>query len=107
MIFIERSSTAIWVPKHTEGEGPYKLIIQHNMTHTERVIDGLKNEGYKSGYWIFIGLDLSDLEGGECTYRVYDKDDNELEVGLLQVMTTLKDPISYKKDKKTIIYGNK
>ena len=107
MIFIKRFNTAIWVPRHSNGEGPYKLVIKHNMTGSETVLDDLKNEGYKSGYWIFIGLDLRSLEGGECTYRVYDKDNNELEVGLLQVMHTLSEPVSvsYKKNTEKIIYN--
>ena len=107
MLFVKRSNTALWIPRHKNGDGPYKLTITHNMTGSETVLDDLQNEGYKSGYWIFIGLDLRSLEGGECTYRVYDKDNNELETGLLQVMQELSEPISisYKKETNKIVYN--
>lgn len=105
MIFIKRSSTTIWIPQHTKAEGPFTLSLSHNMTGTECSFNDLKNEGYKSGYWIFTNLDLRELTSGEHTYKVFDRDNNEIEVGLLQVMYELSEPISYKTEKTTVQYG--
>lgn len=105
MIFIKRSSTAVWIPQHTKAEGPYTLSLTHNLTNAEHTFNDLKNEGYKSGYWIFMNLDLRELTSGEHTYKVFDKDNNQLETGLLQVMYELSEPISYKTEKTTVQYG--
>lgn len=105
MIFVKQSTTAIWVPRHSNADGPYTLKLINNMTNAELSFNDLVNEGYKSGYWIFSGLDLSALEGGEHTYKVYDNNNNEIETGLLQVMYKLSEPISYKKQTNTVVYN--
>lgn len=106
MIFVKRSTTAIWFPKHTDGVGPYKVVLRHNMTGTEHTFNDLVNEGYKSGYWIFSRLDLRELTSGEHTYKVFDSDNNQLETGLLQVMYELSEPISYNTEKTIVQYGD-
>lgn len=106
MIFIKRSSTAIWIPQHKKAEGPYKLTLTHNLTGAEHTFNDLTNNGNRSGYWIFINMDFRELTSGEHTYKVFDTDNNQLETGLLQVMHELStSPISYKTEKTTVQYG--
>lgn len=106
MLFVKKSSTAVWIPRHFDADGPYKLQLSHNLTGAEHTFNDLKNEGYKSGYWIFMGLDLRELESGEHTYRVFDSENNQIETGLLQVMYQLSEPISYKTEKTVVQYGD-
>ena len=106
MIFIKpEDNQSIFIAKHNAAEGPFKLILTHNLTGAEYTFNDLKNEGYKSGYWIFINMDFRELSSGEHTYKVFDKDNNQLETGLLQVMYELSEPISYKTEKTTVQYG--
>lgn len=107
MIFLKKSQTNIWIPQHTKADGPYRLTISHNLTNTEHEFGSLQNEGYKSGYWIFMNLDFRYLESGENEYKLYDKDGNLIENGLLQVMQQLSEPISvsYEKKQNTIVYN--
>ena len=106
MIFIKpEDNQSIFIAKHNAAEGPFKLILTHNLTGAEHTFNDLKNEGYKSGYWIFINMDFRELSSGEHTYKVFDKDNNQLETGLLQVMYELSEPISYNTEKTTVQYG--
>lgn len=107
MIFLKKSQTNIWIPQHTKADGPFRLTISHNLTNTEHEFDNLQNEGYKSGYWIFMNLDFGYLESGENEYKLYDKDNNLIENGLLNVMHQLSEPISvsYEKKQNTIVYN--
>ena len=106
MLFVKRTTTSIWVPKHVDGIGPYKVVLTHNLTNAEHTFNDLVDEGYKSGYWIFMRLDLRELSSGEHTYKVFDADNNQLETGLLQVMHELSEPISYKTEKTVVQYGD-
>ena len=106
MIFIKpEDNQSIFISKHTDGVGPYKLVLKHNLTNEDSEFDNLTNSGYKSGYLVFINLDFRYLNSGEHTYNVYDSTGSLLESGLLQVMTTLKETISYKKNTEKIIYN--
>lgn len=106
MLFVKRSTTAIWIPRHCDAVGPYRLLFVHNMTNAEHSFNDLTNEGYKSGYWIFMNLDLRELESGEHTYKVFDVNNNEIETGLVQVMYQLSEPISYNTEKTIVQYGD-
>ena len=107
MIFLKKSQTTIWIPQHNKADGPFKLIIKHNLTNEEHEFNDINNEGYKSGFWIFMNLDFRYLESGENEYKLYDKDGNLIENGLLQVMQQLSEPISvsYEKKQNTIVYN--
>ena len=109
MIFIKpEQSQAIWIPKHEKVDTySMTLILKHKLSENEYEFPDLIDSGRNSGYIIFINMDFSQLESGEYEYKLLDVNRKTKERGLLQVMTKLKDPISYKKDKKTIIYGNK
>ena len=106
MIFIKpEDNQSIFIAKHNEAEGPFKLILTHNLSHKVSDFDNLTNNGNKSGYWIFINMDFRELSSGEHTNKVFDKDNNQLETGLLQVMYELSEPISYNTEKTTVQYG--
>lgn len=106
MIFIKpEDSQSIFIAKHNEAEGPFKLILTHNLSHKVSEFDNLSNQGNKSGYWIFTGLDFRYLESGEYSYSLVAANGYQKEAGLLQVMSTVKEPISYKKDNQKTIYN--
>lgn len=109
MIFIKpEQSQAIWIPKHDEVDTySMTLILKHKLSENEYEFPDLIDSGLNSGYFIFINMDFSQLESGEYEYKLLDVNQKTKERGLLQVMAQLEDPISYKKDKKTIIYGSK
>lgn len=106
MIFIKpEDNQSIFIAKHNEAEGPFKLILTHNLSHKVSEFDNLTNNGNKSGYWIFTGLDFRYLESGEYSYSLVAANGYQKEAGLLQVMSTVKEPISYKKDNQKTIYN--
>lgn len=117
MIFIRpEDNQSIFIPKHNLAEGPFKLILEHNLSHKVTEFENLENHGNKAGYWIFTGLDFRYLAAGEYTYsliaaNVVPEEQRDFvsgwqkEKGLLQVMSTLKDPISYKTSTEKIIYN--
>lgn len=106
MIFIKpEDNQSIFIAKHNEAEGPFKLILTHNLSHKVSEFDNLTNHGNKSGYWIFTGLDFRYLESGEYSYSLVAANGYQKEAGLLQVMSTVKEPISYKKDNQKTIYN--
>lgn len=106
MIFVKNDQNVIRISKHkVDNGGVYTLKLVHNMTNTDHTLSDLKNNGSNSGYWIFYGVDLSELQTGEYTYTLYDDKDETLETGLLQVYSDIKDPISYRRNKeKTTVY---
>lgn len=106
MIFIKpEDNQSIFIAKHNAAEGPFKLILTHNLSHKVSEFDNLTNQGSKSGYWIFTGLDFMYLESGEYSYSLVAANGYQKEAGLLQVMSTVKEPISYKKDNQKTIYN--
>jgi len=106
MIFIKpEDNQSIFIAKHNAAEGPFKLILTHNLSHKVSDFDNLTNNGNKSGYWIFTGLDFRYLESGEYSYSLVAANGYQKEAGLLQVMSTVKEPISYKKDNQKTIYN--
>lgn len=107
MIFLKKTQTVIWVPRHCNAVGPYRLKITNSISQNEYEFDNLENEGYRSGYWIFMNLDLSKLESGEHEYKLFDKDNNLIENGLIQVMYQLTEPISvsYNNQTNKIVYN--
>ena len=106
MIFIKpEDGQSIFIPKHNLAEGPFKLILEHNLSHKTTEFEGLTDVGYKSGYWIFTNMDFRYLQSGEYTYRLMEKNGWQKEKGLLQVMSTLKESISYKTNTQKIIYN--
>ena len=106
MIFIKpEDNQSIFIAKHNAAEGPFKLILTHNLSHKVSEFDNLANQGSKSGYWIFTGLDFRYLESGEYSYSLVAANGYQKEAGLLQVMSTVKEPISYKKDNQKTIYN--
>lgn len=109
MLFVKpEQNQSIWVPKHNLILTPtMTLVLKHTLSSTKYELTDLVNSGNNSGYYIFIGLDLSNLESGEYEYQLLDADGWQKEVGLLQVMSVLKDPISYNKSNQTIVYNGK
>lgn len=109
MIFIKpEEGQAIWIPKHNKVDPNYMtLILKHKLSENEYTFPEINDVDRNSGYFIFINMDFSQLESGEYEYKLLDMNLKTKERGLLQVMTQLREPISYKKDKKTIIYGSK
>lgn len=106
MIFIKpEENQSIFIAKHNAAEGPFKLILTHNLSHKVSEFDNLTNQGNKEGYWIFTGLDFRYLESGEYSYSLVAANGYQKEAGLLQVMSTVKEPISYKKDNQKTIYN--
>jgi hypothetical protein len=108
MLFLKKDQNAIWIPKHNYYDGPFKLVLEHNLTDRTTDYPELTNNGMNSGYYIFYGLDFTGLESGEHTYKLFDEQDNELvEQGLLQVMAQPADPISvsYRKTQNKIVYN--
>ena len=107
MIFIKpEDNQSLFISKHNLAYGPYTLILTHNLSNEEYKFENLVDHGYRSGYLVFVGMDFRYLQSGEYTYNVIDQHSGyQKETGLLQVMTQLKENISYKKDNQTIIYG--
>lgn len=107
MLFIKRQQNSIWIPKHNSYKGPFVLELTHNITGKKTEFENLKNEGSNSGYYIFLGLDFRTLESGEHTYRLINENGYQMELGLLQVMHELTEPISvsYKKKTNKITYN--
>lgn len=105
MIFLKKDQRAIWIPKHFKSDNPITLTLTHNLTHKVHEYTDLEDAGHHTNYWIFYGLDFTDLQSGEYTYRM--SVGNGGEVGLLQVMKEVTDPISvsYKKEQNTVIYN--
>ena len=116
MIFLKKDQTSIWIPKHFKSDNPVTLTLTHNMTHEAHEYTDLVDVGHHTNYWIFYNMDFSDLPSGEYTYRLTESAGadayklsfgNGGEVGLLQVMKEVIDPISvsYKKEQNTVIYN--
>ena len=105
MIFLKKDQTSLWIPKHFKSDNPITLTLTHNLTHKVHEYTDLEDAGHHTNYWIFYGLDFTDLQSGEYTYRL--SVGNGGEVGLLQVMKEVTDPISvsYKKEQNTVIYN--
>lgn len=96
MLFVQpEDNQSVYISKHNLADGPFTLILEHNLTHARHEFDNLIDKGYKSGYWIFIGLDFRDLESGEYTYSLIAANGYQKERGLLQVMTPLRQSVSY------------
>ena len=106
MIFIKpEQNQAIWIPKHDKVDTySMTLILKHKLSENEYEFPDLIDSGRNSGYIIFINMDFSQLESGEYEYKLLDMKLKTKEKGLLQVMTRLSEPISYKTKNKTIIY---
>lgn len=116
MIFLKKDQTSIWIPKHFKSDNPITLTLTHNLTHKLHEYTDLVDAGHHTNYWIFYNMDFSDLQSGEYTYRLTESAGadayklsfgNGGEVGLLQVMKDVTDPISvsYKKEQNTVIYN--
>lgn len=106
MIFIKpEDNQSIWISKHNLAKEPYILKLTHNLTQKETEFVNLTDAGQNSGYHIFYGLDFRSLESGEYTYSLLDDSGYQKETGLIQVMSILKDPITYKKQSEKIIYS--
>lgn len=105
MIFLKKDQRAIWIPKHFKSDNPITLTLTHNLTHKVHEYTDLEDAGHHTNYWILYGLDFTGLQSGEYTYRL--SVGNGGEVGLLQVMKEVTDPISvsYKKEQNTVIYN--
>ena len=105
MIFLKKDQRAIWIPKHFKSDNPITLTLTHNLTHKVHEYTDLEDAGHHTNYWIFYGLDFTNLQSGEYTYRL--SFGNGGEVGLLQLMKDVTDPISvsYKKEQNTVIYN--
>lgn len=107
MIFIKpENNQSIFISKHNLADGPFKLVLTNNLSNEVFEFPDLIDQGYKSGYWIFTNMDFRYLTSGEYTYSLIAANGYQKETGLLQVMTVLNEPITYKKDNNTIIYGN-
>ena len=106
MIFIKpEEGQAIWIPKHNNVDPNYMtLILKHKLSENEYTFPEITDVDRNSGYFIFINMDFSQLESGEYEYKLLDMNLKTKEKGLLQVMTRLSEPISYKTKNKTIIY---
>lgn len=106
MLFVKpEQNQSIWIPKHNKiFTDTVDIELIHLLTGENQVFTNVKDQDINSGYFIFIGLDFSNLTSGEYEYRLI-SDGYQKETGLLQVMTRLTEPISYKHDNKTIIYN--
>lgn len=109
MLFVKpEQNQTIWVPKHnTIFTSTATLLLNHTLSNKTYEFPELVNTGHNSGYYIFIGLDLTGLESGEYEYRLLDANGYQKEIGMLQIMSVLKDPISYNKTNQTIVYNGK
>jgi hypothetical protein len=106
MIFIKKDHNSIWIPKHYKDMyPPFRLVLKHNLTDVEYTYNELEDVGMHTNYWIFYGMDFSQLDSGEHTYTLFNKYNSIVEEGLLQVMTEHKTPISYNKKQNKVIYN--
>lgn len=102
MIFIEKETASIWIPRHSNHEGvDMKLTLVHNLTGTEYEFNSLTNIGVTTNYWVFTNLDFTNLQSGEYNYNLSD-----LETGLLCVNSDTTESIDYNIKKTTIQYGS-
>lgn len=102
MIFIEKETESIWIPRHSNHEGvDMKLTLIHNLTGTEYEFGSLTNIGATTNYWVFTNLDFTHLQSGEYNYNLSD-----LETGLLCVNSGTTESIDYNNKKTTIQYGS-
>ena len=106
MLFVKpEPNQSLWIPKHNKVfTDTVDVELIHLLTGENQVFTSLKDQDVNSGYFIFIGLDFSNLDSGEYEYRLI-SDGYQKETGLLQVMTRLTEPISYKHNNKTIVYN--
>lgn len=106
MLFVKpEPNQSLWIPKHNKVfTDTVDVELIHLLTAETHVFTSLKDQDVNSGYYIFIGLDFSNLDSGEYEYRLI-SDGYQKETGLLQVMTRLTEPISYKHNNKTIVYN--
>ena len=106
MLFIKpENNQSIWIPKHNKVfTDKLKLVLEHTLTHKTTEFNDLTDHDVNSGYFLFYGLDFRNLDSGEYEYKLFDGDGWQKENGMLQVMTKLSEPISYKHNNQTIIY---
>lgn len=106
MLFVRpQENQSLWIPKHNKVfTDTVDIECKHLLTGENQVFTSLKDQDVNSGYYIFIGLDFSKFDSGEYEYRLI-SNGYQKETGLLQVMTRLTEPISYKHNNKTIVYN--
>lgn len=106
MIFIKKDQQSIWIPRHYKPEPEdtqLELVLTHKISQNEYRFPDLMDAGANTNYWIFYNMDFSTLQSGEYKYRVRTK--YGFEIGILQVMEEIKDPISYNKEQNKVIYN--
>lgn len=104
MIYIKKDETSIMIPKYTVQEGDYSLIITNKLSNKSKRFDLLEDTTPKKLYFTFEGLDFSELENGECEYKVINEDGRLFTNGLLVVGDYVKTIVTYEKENTNIIY---
>ena len=84
MVYINDTSGTITIPKHSQTTGTYKLTVSSNLSDEVVLVDNGGNISTNSLYYKFTLNNLSSLNVGEYTYRLYDNTlQSVVEQGLL------------------------
>lgn len=83
MVYINNNSGTITIPKHTITTGTYTLILSSNLSDEVVLVEDGGDISTNSLYYKFALDNLSFLNVGEYTYKLYDVDNNVIETGLL------------------------
>lgn len=84
MVYINDTSGTITIPKHTVTTGDYTLTVTSNLSDDVVLVDGGSNISTNSLYYKFTLSNLSNLNVGEYTYKLYDNTIKDIvEEGLL------------------------
>ena len=107
MIYIEKNSISIQIPKHSKRGMTNNYIIElYNHKNSRAYYSGIiQDVGGLDLIYQFENLNFSDVVNGEYEFRLLDAENNVLENGIVQVGDYKNTNKQYEYKKEGIVYG--
>lgn len=85
MVYIDKTSTLITIPKHTKEESyTYSLVLSSSMATTYTLVDKMGNTSINPFFYSFP-LGNWNIADGEYQYKLLNSEDVVLECGLITI----------------------
>lgn len=85
MVYIDKSSTTITIPRHTKAEdNTYSLVLSSSMSTTYTLVAEMGDTSINPFFYTFP-LDNWNIADGEYSYKLLNSEDVILETGLITV----------------------
>ena len=82
MVYINETSGTVTIPKHTDTDGKYTLVLSSNLSNTVTIVENGSNISTNPLYYKFAIYNLNLLNVGEYTYTLHNSTE-VVETGLL------------------------